>query len=196
MRLSSLGIALALVVVAGCGNRYRSGDISRKQEEKVTLIGCPQETDEVGAMPPAGTEMWCNLRTAEGLTQRHGPTRQWWKDGRQRSVGAYANNERTGHWWYWDTDGRLEKEGDFREDAENGWWIHYRPDGSITEEGPMVNGGREGVWTVYDDKTGIPTEGLWVAGEKEGTWIEYDAEGKPIRERVYRRGRLINQREL
>jgi hypothetical protein len=31
---------------------------------------------------------------------------------------------------------------------------------------------------------------------KTGRWIDYDVEDTPIRERVFREGRLIQQREL
>ena len=53
-----------------------------------------------------------------------------------------------------------------------------------------------GVWVTYDLESGLPQEGRWLAGERDGVWTEYDSDGKPVRERIYQRGRLSYQREL
>jgi hypothetical protein len=189
-------VLVALVLVAGCKRREMEGFDDHTADEVQTLLGCPPGTDEIGGLPPSGLDLWCARTDETGVRLRHGPARAWWPDGRPKEAGAYADDQRTGHWWFWDADGRLLKEGDFRDGRETGWWMVYRPDGTVSEEGPMMDGGREGVWTVYDAKTGIPIEGPWVAGEKDGLWVEYDADGKPLREREYRRGRLVSQREL
>lgn len=185
-----------LLLLSACAKRGEIGSVYRKDDGPVSKLGCPEGTVEVGAPPPTGTELSCVRTDETGRQVKHGPARTWWPDGRPRSHGAYAADQRVGHWWLWSADGHLEMEGDFRENAENGWWVYYRPDGGVSAEGPMRNGGRDGMWVTYDETTGLAQEGLWVGGEKEGVWVEYNADDRAIRERVFRRGRLLSQREL
>ncbi len=188
---------LGLVLVGSAGAKKSRGSTTIVREEKiVSLLGCPEGTREVGAKPPMGFEMWCSRTDVTGQAQRHGPSWMWWPDGRLRSTGSFLEGKRTGHWWFWTSEGTLDREGLFLDGVEEGYWLIYRPDGTISSEGTMRNGGRDGMWVTYDDATGRPQEGLWTLGEKDGVWIEYRDDDTPFRERVFRDGRLINQREF
>lgn len=195
MRLVWIFVVTA-IAVTGCRKRTEIGILDDDDGPK-SLLGCGDGTHEYGQLPPAATEMWCAKDSGPGTTAvRHGPSRSWYPDGRPASVGAYADGQRTGHWWFWTSDGRLEKEGDFLNGAEVGYWTLYREDGTVLSEGPMKDGGRHGVWVSYDATNGVPQEGLWVDGQKDGVWTEYDADGKALRERVFRLGRQISLREI
>lgn len=194
--MRQVALLLPLALLLGCPKNRDADSIVRKEEAPTTRLGCPAGTYELGQVPPEGLELWCARLDETGRQVRHGPSRSWWPDGRPQSYGAFANDQKVGHWWFWTADGHLEREGAFRDDRENGYWLVYRTDGTVAAEGPMADGGRDGVWVTYDESTGLAQDGLWSAGEKDGVWVEYNTEGRPQRERVFRRGRLISQREL
>jgi hypothetical protein len=185
---------LALGLLVGCKKAQVANVAEAPAAAPATLLGCPGDAREFGAMPPAGQELWCGVTTPTGGVIRHGPTRTWYRDGRPSTIGAYADNREVGHWWYWHDDGTLVKEGDFIDGAESGQWVIYEADGSIQTEGPMRDGRRNGVWTVYDP-SGSKQQGPYVAGAQDGLWVEFNAQGVPVRERIYREGRLVRLRE-
>jgi hypothetical protein len=161
-----------------------------------SALGCPEGSIDIGGQPPVASEFWCGRQGDEGRMVRHGAYWSFYSDGTPKEHGAYANNAKTGRWWSWDADGRLTQEGDYDDNEETGYWILYDSDGRVSAEGPMANGGRHGVWTAYDPDTRVANEGTWSDGERDGTWIIYDGEGNALRERNYRNGRLVSQREL
>jgi hypothetical protein len=185
-----VGIVL-LALVTACKNDKVEAPAEVVEAAPKTLLACPEGAQEFGAMPPAAQELWCGVATPTGSVLRHGPSRTWYRDGRPETVGAYADNRRVGHWWYWHDDGTLVKEGDFSDGAESGHWMVYEADGSIQTEGPMRDGRRNGVWNVYDPATGSMQQGVYIAGEQDGEWTEFNAQGVAVRQRLYRRGRLV-----
>ncbi|MCB9664253.1 MAG: toxin-antitoxin system YwqK family antitoxin [Alphaproteobacteria bacterium] len=193
--LLSLAALLVLPSLAGCPRRGGVTAMGRDTEVVQTVLGCAPGAREYGAAPPAGFELWCGVPGDTGAV-RHGPSRSWWQDGARRTAGAYDMGRKTGHWFTWHANGNLASEGPYVGDAEDGYWMLYDEDGDLAEEGPMHDGGREGVWSFLDPKTKVWLQGTWVDGQKDGTWTEYDAAGKPLRERVFRLGRQISQREL
>lgn len=190
------GLVLAsLLLATGCAKRAQVEELP-EADTRPRVLDCPDGTLELGNAPPLGLEVWCAREVVGSQPLRHGPSQAWYRNGRVAAEGAYAEGRRTGHWTYHREDGSLEKEGAWSEGTETGYWLHYNADGTLAEEGPMVDGGRHGAWVTYDPESGMPVEGTWVDGERDGVWVEHDAEGQPVRERVYRRGRLISQREL
>lgn len=185
----------AVALVAGCKGK-RVDDVGDVMEgPPPSALGCPEGAIDVGGRPPMAAEFWCGVTDANNRMVRHGKYWSFYSNGTAKEHGAFANGVKTGRWWYWDSDGELTQEGDYEEDEQSGYWLIYK-DGRVIEEGPMKAGGRHGVWVSYDDATTLPQEGTWENGERAGVWIEYDAEGEALRERTYRNGRLVSQREL
>lgn len=198
MRWVMLLATTTTVYVNGCPKKVEvedpTGTASQAAASGDTALLCPEGGELFGSPPPKGREEWCGVTLPTGAIQRSGAAREYTSEGRLKAAGVYAANQRTGHWWFFDDDGAVEREGDYTSGAESGYWFHYDDQG-VSAEGAMKNGGRHGIWVSYDEER-RPSQGTWVDGERDGVWVEFDEDNNPTRERVYRRGRLISQREL
>lgn len=194
IRLSS-GALMAVLCLGGCPKT--NGVPTGPEEDPIVYDGleCPENTRAVGGAPPVGTQVWCNLTLANGTQVRHGPSFMWHANGQLAAQGQYAEDGRDGDWKFYSARGTMEMQGSYLFGKEDGEWIYYHPSGEKSESGRFVNGGRNGEWS-YWNSAGIESKGTWVDGKREGTWVELDHNGDPLRERTYRDGRVIEQKEL
>ena len=75
-------------------------------------------------------------------------------------------------------------------------WTSYHPSGDRASEGQMVDGKENGRWTYWNNETLSRTEGEYILGDRDGIWMDFGPDDRPLRERTYRAGRLVSQREL
>lgn len=159
-------------------------------------LQCPPGSMGVGTPPPEGTEVWCEVRLTNGTLVREGPSIQWYANGRKRSEGAYVVDQRHGPWLYWFPTGGPEAQGTYASGVKEGTWTTYAAGGSRASEGQFVGGREHGIWTFWDESGERRTEGEFVLGARTGRWLDHGPDGTAVRERIYREGRLVSQREL
>lgn len=159
-------------------------------------LNCPEGTKPTGYGPPSGLEVWCVKVTPNGMVSKHGPTILWHNNEQRKATGEFAEDLKNGGWMFWYATGKPEKQGGYVRGKEDGIWTTFHPSGERKSEGLMVDGEESGEWTYWSEDGKTRTVGKWVLGERDGTWLDYDLEDNPTRERKYRTGRLISQREL
>lgn len=118
---------LALVVLmgtaAGCGKSPASPPIT-------PIAACPEGATLVGDAPPKGLRQRCQKSDSE----RHGATRAWYDNGRERTYSEWWNGNKHGRFTLWFKDGRVRSEGAHRHGAAAGRWKYYREDGTLQQE--------------------------------------------------------------
>ena len=159
-------------------------------------LPCAEGTVGRGAAPPAGTEIFCARVDSSGTVTRQGPVIAWHSASRRAYAGAYADDQKAGRWTYWHVSGALDEEGSYSADKKDGAWVMYHPNGRKAAEGSFVAGKEEGPWVFYNEDHSRISRGTYVAGGRDGLWIDYDPQDRPVRERSYRNGRVVTQREL
>ncbi|HMV67324.1 MAG TPA: hypothetical protein PKA64_10770 [Myxococcota bacterium] len=156
---------------------------------------CPDGGVLLGAAPPSGTDLWCALPGTSTDWVRHGPEWTWYTQGARHTVGAWDHGRRTGHAWTWREDGTLATLGEYADGEAAGYWMHLDPSGLVVAEGSMAAGEREGTWILREPGGGW-SEGAYVRGQADDRWVEHAPDGAELRERIWRAGRMVSQREL
>lgn len=159
-------------------------------------LACPPGTVPAGFGPPNGIEAFCQKQRPDAVWVRQGPAIEWHTNEQRASEGSYVDGKRDGPWLFWYPTGSAEKQGTYSRGVEEGVWTEYHVNGDRKSEGQWVDGKQHGHWTFWNSDSLTRTEGNFVLGEKDGTWIDVGTDEQPIRERLYRQGRLISQREL
>ena len=119
------------------------------------------------------------------------------EDNEQRKAeGNFADGRQNGAWLYWYATGTPESQGMFAMGAKEGVWTTFQANGERSSEGQFVGGEEHGPWTFWNADVLTRTEGSFVLGDRDGIWLDYGPEDKPVRERIYRDGRMITMREL
>ncbi len=159
-------------------------------------LQCPPGALPEGYGPPTGTSVWCVLALPDGRRVKEGPTIEWHANGARSLDGRFAQDQRVGEWVTFHPTGTPETRGGYTANRKEGVWTTWAATGEKIAEGPFVNGVEHGGWTFWNTDTLTRIEGSFVLGAKDGRWLDYSPEGKPTRERIFREGRLITQREL
>ncbi|MCB9675356.1 MAG: hypothetical protein H6737_09585 [Alphaproteobacteria bacterium] len=159
-------------------------------------LPCSEGTIGLGTPPPDGLEIYCALWFPDGKVVRMGPAIEWHSAARKKAQGSYADDKRTGPWQYWHPNGVIAEQGSFIAGNKEGPWVAFHENGERASEGEFIGGKEVGAWTFWSEDGLTRTEGKYDSyGLREGTWVDHSADDKPLRERKYRNGRLINQRE-
>jgi antitoxin component YwqK of YwqJK toxin-antitoxin module len=89
-----------------------------------TIVEIPYETGQI----------WCRYTQVPALDGsgwiRHGPYREYDRNGQLISEGAYKNGKEEGLWRVWQPDGRLVAEGYYINGIGFGW-RHWDSNGNI-----------------------------------------------------------------
>ncbi len=184
-----------LACIAGCGPKASNPVIATGASVHPDLQ-CPPGTLPAGTPPPQGREVWCELRPVGGAPVRQGPSIAWHENGKRAAQGPYLAGKRHGRWTFWHPNGVPAKQGSFAQGLEEGVWTAYHPHGDRASEGEYVGGEEHGPWLYWDVQEPARIEGTWALGKRTGRWLDIGPDGRPVRERVYRNGRLVNQQEL
>jgi hypothetical protein len=186
---------LALATLAGCPPKAPP-EAPTAQQPVYADIACPPGTLVAGQAPPLGQEVWCQRPNPDGTFTKVGPSITWHSNGRKASEGAFREGKKDGPWLFWYPTGTPERQGTYAFGVPEGVWTSYHPNGERASEGQMVDGEEHARWTYWNAETLTRVEGEYVLGERDGTWMDFGPDDRPIRERTYRSGRLVSQREL
>ncbi len=74
--------------------------------DKPKRFVCAPGTEQYGAPPPHGTNLWCRQPLPDGSFVRQGMYASFNRNGRMRIQGGYYNNKPHGVWNKYDRDGR------------------------------------------------------------------------------------------
>jgi hypothetical protein len=158
-------------------------------------LACAEGTIGLGAAPPDGMEVYCARVFEDGRIVRQGPSIQWHSASRRAGTGVWLDGKRSGAWQTWHANGAAHEQGTYIGGMKEGPWIAFHTNSERASEGEFVGGKENGAWTFWSEDGLTRTEGVYNLGNREGKWIDYGPDDKPVRERNYRNGRLINQRE-
>lgn len=190
-------LLVAVIGLAGC--KKQVVDNGPKQPVGINHpdLDCPPGSIGLGAAPPNGLEIYCaRVDPYTNAVTRQGPAITWHSATRRASTGAYSEGKKNGQWVYWAPTGTPEAQGSYSGDKKDGLWTTFHPTGEKASEGSYVGGREEGRWTFWAEDGLSRSEGMYEYGGRVGKWIDFDADGKPVRERTYRNGRLVTQREM
>ena len=157
---------------------------------------CPAGTRPAGYPPPMGFEVWCVRPTVTGGTVKEGPSIAWHPNQARRAEGSYVDGKPNGPWTTYFATGGPESQGSYKLGVKDGPWTTFHPNGAQASVGSYVDGVEHGLWRYWDEASSWRTEGNYVFGQKDGVWLEYSGTEHPVRERIYREGRLVTVREF
>jgi antitoxin component YwqK of YwqJK toxin-antitoxin module len=112
----------------------------------------------------------------DGSVLKHGPEREWYRNGQLSYERQYDDGEPIGRWVAWYEDGQLRSEAFFGSSTLQAmtWW---HPNGQVSTRGMASNGLREGLWTSWYEDGSKKWEGRYSAGLREGEWTFWDEDG-------------------
>jgi hypothetical protein len=96
----------------------------------VALTVCPEGATLEGEAPPAGLRQRCQ----KGEATRHGASREWYEDGRERAYSEWWEGEKHGRFALWFKTGKLRAEGAHRFGQPAGRWRYYGEDGALRQD--------------------------------------------------------------
>lgn len=120
-------LAFAVVVASAVSCR----DSSSTALPPVTPItACPDGAVLVGAAPPAGLRQRCQKSESE----RHGASREWYPDHRERTYSEWWQGAKHGRFTLWFASGRVRSEGAHRHGVPAGDWRYFFEDGRLRQQ--------------------------------------------------------------
>jgi hypothetical protein len=189
----SRAMVIIAIVLGGCGRKPIVTTAALAYQQYADLA-CAEERYG-GAPPPTSQEVFC-VADHLGSPVRSGDAIRYYPTGEVLARGRYVNNEAVGEWTFWHRDGALKRRETWVAGVANGEWSEYHPNGTMSANGTVQKGQRVGLWTFYDPEGHRFLEGEYTLGKEDGVWREYGPDGAPLRERVYRQGRLLRQSEI
>lgn len=119
-------IGLFVWVVAACS----TSPAQEPAPSIVAITACPDGAVLVGDAPPRGLRQRCQKSDAE----RHGASREWYEDRRERNYSEWWDGEKHGRFAMRFKNGKLRSEGAHRFGAPAGEWKYYNEDGSLRQQ--------------------------------------------------------------
>jgi hypothetical protein len=114
-----------------------------------TSISCPPGAQLMGAMPPNGSEVWCQKNVA-GRQVKDGPFIAYGPGGSRMIQGTYRDGVQEGAWSLWYENGALASTDHYVNGVQSGVHTSWYANGQKALEGEYRNGKREGIWTQWD----------------------------------------------
>ncbi|TNE83937.1 MAG: toxin-antitoxin system YwqK family antitoxin [Deltaproteobacteria bacterium] len=186
---------LLLLPLLACGKKGPLENAADLAYPEFGDLTCAEQHRFGGAPPPIGTEIFC-VSEVTGTPTRNGNAIRYYPSGEIAARGDYRYDKQIGEWTVWYRDGSLKRKEAWLNGIAEGTWAEFHPGGVRRAQGPMIEGQREGLWTFFDEEGNRYLEGHYSNGHEDGVWREYLPDGTPVRERLYRDGRLLRQSEL
>lgn len=166
--------------------------------------------------PDGSLRMRCEVRTVDGVAQRHGTYRRWHAGSVPAVEGAYSEGLPSGSWKAWRQDGTPLVAGAFHEGRRSGKWEHFHVDGRLAAVGEYLLGCRNGRWVYFDvDGAKLESESgmyrsdkgnhadrtrAWLGetlGEvRHGSWRTWWSNGVPQTQGAFRSGRRHGRQDF
>jgi antitoxin component YwqK of YwqJK toxin-antitoxin module len=185
-----------LACAAACAKQSGTAEVAAAAASPHPDLVCPPPLVPAGLAPPQGWEVWCQVPLPTGTFQRQGPSIAWHSNEQRSAEGTWSAGKKSGTWQYWFPTGQLEKTGNYVNGVEDGVWVNYHPTGQRAGEGQMVDGKENGEWTYWSEDGTTRTVGRWSLGLRDGVWTDFGAGDEPLREKVFRGGRMVSQKEI
>jgi uncharacterized protein len=99
--------------------------------------------------------------------------KNYYQNGKIKTVGFYTNNQATDYWEYFYQNGNLKMEGLILNFFNEGHWIYYFENGNKSSEGKMEKGKKNGYWKYYYENGSAKSEGEVSDGKLNGEWLYY-----------------------
>jgi hypothetical protein len=129
----TMGSLLLLVVGAAawsCREEAPEGSSSRAELLPVTpIVACPEGAEVEGAPPPQALRQRCQ----KSETLRHGASREWYADGRERTYTEWWEGQKHGQFRFWYDNGQVRSEGAHAYGQPAGVWKYYGKDGALKQ---------------------------------------------------------------
>lgn len=123
--------AAALLSPSGCSRDEGAKGSSGKLTFAIEAIkACPEGATVEGEPPPAGDRQRCQ----KSETTRHGASREWYSNGRERAYSEWWEGEKHGRFRLWFEDGQLRAEGAHRFGFPAGHWRYFGKDGKLMQD--------------------------------------------------------------
>lgn len=123
--------AAALLSPSGCSRDEGAKGSGGKPTFTIEAIkACPEGATVEGAPPPAGDRQRCQ----KSETTRHGASREWYSNGRERAYSEWWEGEKHGRFRLWFEDGQLRAEGAHRFGFPAGHWRYFGKDGKLMQD--------------------------------------------------------------
>jgi hypothetical protein len=123
MQSMTRAIVACLAIAAGAA-------CERRPVVTPPLTACPDGATLVGDGPPQGLRQRCERSEGE----RHGASREWYENKRDRSYSEWWNGEKHGRFTLWFPSGRVRSEGAHRHGVPAGRWRYFREDGTVQQD--------------------------------------------------------------
>ena len=95
------------------------------------LDGAPP-SESAPPPPPGGADF--RQRCQKDESTRHGASREWYADGRERTYSEWWEGEKHGRFTFWFKNGQLRAEGSHRFGVPAGKWTYRGEDGQILQQ--------------------------------------------------------------
>ncbi|MBA2319811.1 MAG: hypothetical protein H0V89_01540 [Deltaproteobacteria bacterium] len=191
-----MGARWLLLLATGCAKNPSTAGLEASGASPHPDLVCAPTTIPAGLAPPQGSEVWCQVALPTGTYQRQGPSIAWHANEQRSAEGGWSTGKRSGSWQFWYATGEVERTGTYVNGVEDGVWVSYHPNGERAAEGQMVDGKENGEWTYWSEDGATHTVGRWSLGLRDGTWVDYTPNETALREKVFRDGRMVSQKEL
>lgn len=118
-----------------------------------------------------GQDDWWNAKLASfetvGKDERHGPYKEWYRNGQLRGQGTYENGQPQGQFTWWYENGQRSVEGNFDGGRKVSQWTWWHKNGQKSINGEYETGAPDGNWI------------WWNAEGKVAQRVEYAAGASP-----------------
>jgi hypothetical protein len=118
-----VALVVALAAAASC-------EKSRAAPAITPVTACPDGAVLEGEPPPKGLRQRCQ----KSATERHGASREWYEDGKQRTYSEWWEGKKHGRFQLWYKSGRVRSEGAHHHGSPAGHWKYYNEDGTVSQE--------------------------------------------------------------
>jgi len=160
-------------------------------------LPCAEGTIGLGTPPPEGLEIHCARVHPDGKIIWQGPAIEWHSPSRKKAQGSYVDGKKSGPWQMWHPNNSIMEQGSYIAGNKEGPWVAFHSNGERASEGEYIAGYKVGPWVFWSEDGLTRTEGSFDNyGKRTGIWVDHGADDTPLRERKYRDGRLIFQREI
>lgn len=151
---------------------YESG---RRLSDKVEHFSKNEKKSEgvylLAKQELAGKDDWWNCELAKfevvGKDERHGPYKEWYRNGQLRGQGTYEYGQPTGLFTWWYENGQRSVEGHFDAGRKIAQWTWWHKNGQKSIDGEYEIGAPHGNWI------------WWNIEGKVAQRVEYSSGGNP-----------------
>lgn len=107
-------------------------------------------------------------------------TREWWENGRQRSIKKTKNGQINGYETLWNFDGSIHSHIKYKNNRRDGFSQFWYPGNRIFRECEYKDGLMDGECKIFWENGNIQKYNKYKNGIKNGTCADYDENGKLI----------------